>query len=185
MNEAHHDFKYDCTACGQCCEWGGYVCLLASDVPPLAAHLGLSVQDFVDRYTRHVTVEYTSSVTIEIVPYLILKSEGDRCVFLDGKLCKVHEAKPKFCAQSPITAEFLTDEEGWRVFSEQCPGFGKGRLYDATQIKEALLRQAQYDDDYELALEHHDWDLGKLLGVSLPEPELLPDFGVEQEVEEE
>ena len=48
-----------------------------------------------------------------------------------------------------------------------------------------MRAQADRDEEYETMLEKAGWDLGTLLNVTLPEPELIPDIGIEREVEVE
>lgn len=179
-------FQFECTACGKCCQWGGYVCLYPSDVTRMSKFLKITPQELVDRYTKHIIIEYGSAEETVVVPYLTLNSDenGEKCVFLKDKLCSIHEAKPVHCAASPLLAEFLLDSEGWDKFEELCPGMGQGPVITRPQIDKSLEEQATRDMEYEEQLEKHNWDLAALLGVQLPEPELIPDIGFEVEIEE-
>lgn len=170
--------SHQCTACGTCCRWGGWACLYDTDVPRLAAFLGLSVQAFVDTYTRHILIEYRDEEATTLVPYLALKSEGEACIFLDGNLCRVHAAKPVHCAESPFLAEFLLDPDGFDQLAARCPGMGCGAPHALESLRAALDRQAERDDAYDAALARVDNDLAALLGVTLPEPEFIPDLGL-------
>ncbi len=180
---ATETFQYECTACGKCCSWGGWVCLNIEDTKRLAEFKKTTVQDFVDSYTVHIAVEYGQGDEMTVVPYLALKNTKDSCIFLEGKLCAVHEAKPVHCAYSPLLAEFLLDEEGWTKFSEFCEGVGEGPVITRPEIDEALKQQAERDVRYEKQLEEFDWDLGKLLGITLHEAEVIPDMGLEIDIE--
>jgi len=177
-------FQFECTACGKCCQWGGWVCLYPNDVTRMAKHLKMSTQEVVDKYTTHICIEYQSSDESIVVPYLSLNTEDDHCIFLKDKLCSIHEAKPVHCSASPLLAEFLLDDEGWQKFEELCPGMGTGPIITRPEIDKSLEEQATRDMDYEEQLADHDWDLGDLLGVELPEAELIPDIGFEVEIEE-
>lgn len=118
-------FRFECTACGQCCLWEGRVCLYPDDIRTLAAFLQLSVQAFVDTYTNHIGVAYDYEGETLVVPYLELKKKPEGgCIFLEEGKCAVHDAKPMFCAASPLVAEVVFDENGWRWFTEQCKGYG-------------------------------------------------------------
>ncbi len=178
-------FSFECTQCGLCCSWGGWVCLDPRDVFRLANYLNVTVQQFADRYTDHIAVEYRNNEELVIVPYLALKSVDNNCVFLKDKLCSVHDVKPIHCEQSPLLAEFLLDEEGWEKFSEMCEGVGKGSVITRPEIDHALRMQAERDMEYERKLEEVDWNLGRLLGIDLPEPQVIPDLGVEIEIEDD
>ncbi len=181
---ARKPFKFKCTACGRCCQWGGWVCLYPEDVRRLAQFFNQSLQSFVDQYTKHVAVEFHSNRESIVIPYLALKPGKTGCIFLVDKLCTVHEQKPVHCKASPLLAEFLLDQEGWEKFTTECEGVGQGPVITRPEIDKALQEQAERDMAYEAALEEAGWNLGQLLGVTLPEPEILPDFGMEVEIEE-
>jgi len=150
----------------------------------MAQYLKMPLQTFIDTHTKHIAIEYNSKGVSLVIPYLALDPEEDTCQFLNGKLCGVHEAKPYHCAQSPIMAEFLLEEDGWSKFSSMCPGIGQGPTITRPEIDLALQQQAERDMAYERQLEDVNWDLSKLLNVTLPEPEVIPDLGFECEVEE-
>jgi len=173
-------FNFECIVCGICCQWGGWVCLYPEDVPRLADFFHLTPQETADRYTRHIAAEFANDQSVSIVPYLALKNVGDRCIFLeaDGR-CAVHPAKPIHCAESPLLAEFLLDKEGWKAFSGLCPGLGRGPLVSARAMRAAMRRQSKRDLQYEADLAACDWSLARLLNLVLPEPELIPDLGLE------
>lgn len=170
---------YSCTACGTCCRWGGWACLYPADIPRLAAFLGLSEQAFVDTYTRHILVEYQEEESILRVPYLALLAKDGACIFLEGPLCKVHAAKPIHCSESPFLAEFLLDREGYELLAKHCPGLGKGQRHSLEALRAHLDLQADRDEAYAQALEAQGWDLAKVLGLTLPEPEFIPDLGLD------
>lgn len=177
-------FKFECTLCGKCCRWGGWVCLYPDDVTRLTAYKAISTQEFIDRYTMHIAVEYKSGTMTTVVPYLALKSIGDTCILLEDNLCSVHEAKPVHCSASPLLAEFLLDDSGWEQFSTGCDGMNQGPVITRPEIDQALMQQAERDMVYEADLEKHGWDLGVLLAVNLPKAELIPEIGFEVEIEE-
>lgn len=143
----------------------------------------MSIQQFVDAHTRHIAVEYVSPEGREVVPYLALKTENDTCTFLEGALCGVHNAKPYQCAASPLMAEFLLEPDGWESFRNNCAGMGQGPLITRAMMDEALDRQATIDLNYECELAQFEGSLAALLGVRLPEAEIIPDMGFEVEVE--
>ncbi len=172
-------FNFECTACGRCCTWGGWLCLYPEDVRRAAGFLKIGLDEFVRTYTRHITVEYRGPFETSVVPYLALNVDDGRCVFLDGKLCRIHEAKPEFCRATPLVAEFLLEPDGWNRLHEGCEGMGRGAVVTRPEIDEALERQASMDMDYEELLAENDWNLERILGVSLPDPEPIPDVGEE------
>jgi len=43
---------YQCQRCTACCRWPGFVRITDVEVPRIAAYLGLSEEDFIQRFTR-------------------------------------------------------------------------------------------------------------------------------------
>jgi len=98
--------SYLCQRCGNCCRWSGFVRLGQGEAERIAAHLGLPIADFVERFT-------------DLHPdrsALMLRSRPNgECVFLDGRnVCAIQAAKPRQCAGFPNTWNF----PGWREVCE-------------------------------------------------------------------
>lgn len=82
--------EIDCTECGNCCRVAT-ARLTERDVLKLAKHLGMKPGEFVRDYTTESEEEG-----------LILKrDERTGCVFLEGNLCTVYEARPASCDAFP------------------------------------------------------------------------------------
>jgi len=79
----------DCTACANCCRVGE-VALTAKDVEKLAKFVGAGEREFVEQFTA-----------LDASGAMILKRNADGCVFLEGNLCSVYEARPHICANFP------------------------------------------------------------------------------------
>lgn len=77
-----------CLRCGACCRWPGYVHLTEDDITRLSRALGLSERDFIERHTRLTRTRAGLSLTE--------KADGS-CIFLEGSLCAVYEARPTQC----------------------------------------------------------------------------------------
>jgi uncharacterized protein len=97
--------RYICQRCTNCCRWPGFVRLTNEDVTRIAAHLGHSEFDFIQKYTR-------------LRPHrdgLALKDEEDgSCIFLNGRDCAIQAVKPAQCAGFPNEWRF----PGWRDVCE-------------------------------------------------------------------
>jgi Fe-S-cluster containining protein len=78
------------------------VLLVESDHPRLAAHLGLSEQEFVERHTRLAPNRRQLA---------LLDQPDGSCAFLQGNRCSVYEARPEQCRTFPYA---------WNV-AEGCP----------------------------------------------------------------
>jgi uncharacterized protein len=82
--------QIDCTVCGNCCKVATAK-LSERDVERLAKHFRISRERFLADYTMETEEEG-----------LILKrSEEAGCVFLDGTVCSVYEARPDNCQRFP------------------------------------------------------------------------------------
>ena len=81
--------EIDCTACANCCRVTE-VGITERDVEKLAKFIGVSESEFMAQYTA-----------VDKSGALILKRNKEGCVFLEGDLCSVYEARPQNCANFP------------------------------------------------------------------------------------
>jgi uncharacterized protein len=81
--------EIDCTACANCCRVTE-VGITEKDIEKLAKFVGTSEREFVEQFT---------SLDESGAP--ILKRNEGGCVFLEGNLCSVYEARPVNCANFP------------------------------------------------------------------------------------
>ena len=96
-------FIFECTRCGQCCRWPGDVLLTDDDIHRLAAHLDLSEEAFIGRYTRLSGNRRGLSLS---------EKEDGSCVFLKDDQCLVYRERPRQCSDFPM---------GW-IVPDGCPG---------------------------------------------------------------
>lgn len=81
--------QIDCTQCANCCrvaEAG----VKERDIEKLAKFIGVSHEEFLRDYTQRNAADE-----------LILKRTPSGCVFLEGNLCGVYQARPRSCANFP------------------------------------------------------------------------------------
>jgi uncharacterized protein len=81
--------QIDCTQCANCCrvaEAG----VKDRDIEKLAKFIGVSHEEFLRDYTQRNAADE-----------LILKRTASGCVFLEGNLCSVYEARPRSCMNFP------------------------------------------------------------------------------------
>src|SRR5438067_7358312 len=110
--------RFECQpGCTKCCEQQGFVYLTESDIPRLAAFLGMAVDAFEHRY-----VYRTRNLRRLRVP------RHAQCEFLKDGGCSVHEAKPLQCAAFPYWPELVGNKKNWTKTGEWCTGIGKGEL---------------------------------------------------------
>ncbi|MBV9498454.1 MAG: YkgJ family cysteine cluster protein [Acidobacteriaceae bacterium] len=79
----------DCTACANCCRVATTQ-VTDRDAERLSRHLHMKVSDFFREYTIETQEEGR-----------ILKRNENGCVFLEGKLCSVYDARPNTCELFP------------------------------------------------------------------------------------
>lgn len=81
--------KTDCTACASCCRVATTQ-ITERDAEHLAKYLRVKIGDFLRDYTVETEEEGR-----------ILKRDENGCVFLDGNLCSVYDARPHACELFP------------------------------------------------------------------------------------
>jgi len=81
--------QIDCTQCANCCRVPE-VEITAKDVEKLAKFVGMSEREFMEQFTA-----------LDAEGATILKKNENGCVFLEGNLCSVYEARPQNCANFP------------------------------------------------------------------------------------
>ena len=105
--------QIDCTTCANCCRVSE-VEITDRDVDKLAKFLGMTRQEFI----RDSTQKAESGE-------LILKRTESGCVFLEGNLCGVYEARPQNCANFPhlVRGTGSIDSRMWQFVDrvEYCP----------------------------------------------------------------
>ena len=123
--------KFGCTQCGKCCTGApGYVWLEEDEVEKMAEFLGISKQEFIQRYTREVDGELA----------LLEFPRSYDCIFLRDKKCLVYGARPKQCRTFPFWPENLTSKQAWEATARRCEGINHpdAPLITLTQIEKTL-----------------------------------------------
>jgi len=81
--------QIDCTQCANCCRVPE-VGITDRDIEKLSRFLGVTTKEFLRDYAQRGEDDE-----------LILKRTDEGCVFLNGNLCTVYEARPRNCANFP------------------------------------------------------------------------------------
>lgn len=106
--EPHETFRFECLRCGGCC-WNvrNSIPLESIDVFRLVKHLR-KVGYFTCDNIAETIPEIAVATEISEGGYFMLcmKTEQpqDKCIFLNGDTCDVHEAKPRACRIYPLSA---------------------------------------------------------------------------------
>ena len=126
--------RFSCTMCGNCCTGPeGYVLVSDMEADALARRLGLTVEEFLARYTHRPFAG--RSLTEKQSPF------GFDCVFLDrekipGKaVCGVYEDRPVQCRTWPFWRSNLGSRAHWDRAGRTCPGINTGTRYSVQQIR--------------------------------------------------
>src|ERR1700710_1264256 len=104
-NSPNAKIWYQCQRCANCCKWPGLVRLTESDIAAIAAHVGLSEWDFIQRYTR---------LRPERDGLALLDTASGACIFLGGNACAIQPVKPVQCRGFSNAWNF----PGWRDVCE-------------------------------------------------------------------
>ena len=105
--------RFTCTGCGKCCAGStGSVSLTRSDLERLASFFRQPVAWFAQKYTHLIKGRR------------VLNDRGSihDCIFLTGRSCSVHEARPTQCRTYPWWAGNLQDAESWQEEADVCEG---------------------------------------------------------------
>lgn len=105
--------RFECTGCGKCCTGApGYVWVSLAEMEEMAKNLDLPLKEFQKRFVRRVGQRYS----------LVESKSTYDCVFLEGKKCRVYEARPKQCRTFPWWPQNLRSEESWSEAAKGCEG---------------------------------------------------------------
>ncbi len=107
--------RFKCTGCGQCCTGSpGYVWVSPSEAEAIAEQLKISVEEFIQKYTRRVGNRLS----------LLERRRNNNydCIFLDGKRCTIYEARPEQCRTYPWWPENVNTPEDWKAEGVRCEG---------------------------------------------------------------
>lgn len=123
--------RFECRPdCGACCsnhDDYSYVYLDDEDPTRIAAHLGLTREEFLGRYTQ------TDD------GHVVLRMDQPACPFLDGARCTIYPVRPRQCRTFPFWPETLRSPTAWRKLRRFCPGIDHGPLHGLLAIKERLV----------------------------------------------
>jgi Fe-S-cluster containining protein len=85
--------RYECTRCGNCCRWEGYVRVSDAEIDAIAEFLGMDADTFIEEYTC-LTADRRSLTLVD-------QSNG-ACVMLTPQgLCRINPVKPRQCRLFP------------------------------------------------------------------------------------
>jgi len=84
---------FQCSQCGTCCRWSGYVHIEDKDMKRISAFLKINEQEFIDKYTCLTSNKQGLSI--------IEKNDGS-CIFLNEEnSCDIYPVRPRQCRDFP------------------------------------------------------------------------------------
>ena len=99
---------YQCQRCTACCRWPGFVRIGQHEIPRIAAHLGLSEDDFIQNHTRLTPLRNNLA---------LLDRLNGECAMLDLNDCRIQAVKPEQCSGFPNTWNY----PGWQEICKATP----------------------------------------------------------------
>jgi Fe-S-cluster containining protein len=119
MIEKNELTSFNCTRCGTCCTWPGYVRLTPDEIEKIASFLKIKVTDFTDKYTE-LTADRKNLTLIE-------KNDGS-CIFYTSNPpeCAINPVKPAQCINFPLKWSF----EGWETLCQGEKSFKKTNSHE-------------------------------------------------------
>ncbi len=95
----------------------------------ICSYLGVSWKWFRRRYlARHPDGD------------LVLRMQGDACVFLEDNRCRIYPKRPLQCRSYPFWPEVVTTEKGWRMEARRCEGMDTGARIPVAVVEAILAR---------------------------------------------
>ncbi|MDX2116069.1 MAG: YkgJ family cysteine cluster protein [Planctomycetota bacterium] len=138
--------RFECTMCGACCSGPpGYVLFTEDEARAMAGKLGVSVEEFVARFTREMDVPLDGRRRRSLRE--VETEHGLDCVFLDrssvaGKaVCVLHEVRPMQCRTFPFWPEHVRTPATWRELGRVCEGVDRGPVHGLAQITVSVEAQ--------------------------------------------
>jgi Fe-S-cluster containining protein len=123
--------SFSCTQCGACCTGSpGYVWISDEEIHEMSSFLGISVEEFVKKYTRTI---YRRRALLE-------HAKTYDCVFLKDKVCTLYHARPKQCRTYPWWPEIIATKKAWEEEASRCEGINHkdGKIVSSQEIDHQL-----------------------------------------------
>ena len=113
--------RFHCVKCGLCCgdtkEKTRRILLLKPEAEQIAKTVLQPPSQF--------TVKIKGA---EPYSYEMKKTENGKCVFLKNDRCTIYDVRPLICRFYPFELQGSHGENYQFLFTEECPGIGKGRV---------------------------------------------------------
>ncbi len=115
---------YQCQRCTACCRWPGQVRITDEEIRRMAAHLGISENQFIQQYTR---------INLHRNGLALTDQPDGSCSFLHQGGCRVQPVKPQQCRDFPNLWNFPGFEKVCHALPlELSPAEYRRRIREAT-----------------------------------------------------
>lgn len=130
--------RFECTRCGKCCEEHGdyaFVYLVKPDIESISEHLGLTKDDFLEKYCTQ-----KDGATL-------LRMDDSQCPFFEKGNCVIYQTRPVQCGTWPFWMGNLVKETWDSDVLPLCPGIGKGKRYSKEEIETIAIKSEEGFDE--------------------------------------
>ncbi|MEM3420917.1 MAG: YkgJ family cysteine cluster protein [Candidatus Hadarchaeum sp.] len=128
------NMRFECQRCARCCgdtsHRGRNLLLTKSEVEEISEKTGLSPLAFATPISNKGAYQYK------------MKKRGGKCLFLDGKACRIYDIRPLVCRFYPFSV-CKKDNKYIFNFADDCPGIGLGEVL-SEEVFEDLVTEAQF-----------------------------------------
>ena len=122
--------RFECTQCGTCCTGApGLVFVSSEETEQIAHFLGMPREDFVNSCLRSTPRGHS-----------IRERTNWDCWFYSDSSCTIYSVRPTQCRTYPFWYENLRSKANWKSACSECPGIGRGRLYDREEVIATMER---------------------------------------------
>ncbi|HID60747.1 MAG TPA: YkgJ family cysteine cluster protein [Hadesarchaea archaeon] len=130
---APKNVRYECQRCARCCgdtsHRGRNILLLPSEVEQISSHTGLR------------PLSFASPASNGVYRYRMKKRSG-KCVFLEGKACRIYDIRPVICRFYPFSVKRYNGTYMFEV-SRDCPGIGLGNLVPPEHFERMVKKASE------------------------------------------
>lgn len=161
--ELKNGARFQCQGCGYCCaDKEGDIFIFPEEIPAIVVHLGITIREFVDRYTGVVRTTYED---LRVDALVIKQREPNgRCVFLeeDGS-CTIYPVRPFQCRGFPFWQMNVEFSEDWEETKAQCPGIDQpgGHYFSRKEISDLLKKERQLENQYCKLMKKNKFNIAK------------------------
>ncbi|MDI6883971.1 MAG: YkgJ family cysteine cluster protein [Hadesarchaea archaeon] len=128
---APKNIRFECQRCARCCgdtsHRGRNILLMESEVERISKHTGLRPLSFASPASNSGHYRYR------------MKKRNGKCVFLEGKACRIYDIRPLICRFYPFSIRKTNNTYMFEI-AKDCPGIGLGGQLGQGEFEKMLLK---------------------------------------------